>query len=186
MNESRFELFSMLIESSIKSITRLKGIFMETYNLSATHARCLTALLNESPMNQNQLAEKLAIDRSQISRILKDLLERGFVMSDDTNPYKKGYRLTEKGQSSAQVLFDTILKINNYVSDDIPDEDIRIFYKTLEQINSGLKQATKQFATPEQMLAQPETAPRENDPPARNDAYIASFQDLFPADSDRK
>ena len=89
MIESRFELFSTLMESSVKSITRLKSTFMETYNLSATHARCLTALLSDSALNQNQLAEKLEIDRSQISRILRDLLSRGFVVSDDTNPYKK-------------------------------------------------------------------------------------------------
>lgn len=183
MNESRFELFSMLIESSLKSITRLKQIFMETYNLSATHARCLTALLSNSPMNQNQLAEKLGIDRSQISRILKDLLDRGFVISDNNNPYKKNYRLTDKGHSSAQILFDTILKINNYVSDDIPEEDIRIFYKTLEQINTGLKQATRQFATPEQMLSHSGTRDKPKDSLSPKEQYISSFQDLLPPES---
>lgn len=183
MIESRFELFSTLMESSVKSITRLKSTFMETYNLSATHARCLTALLSDSALNQNQLAEKLEIDRSQISRILRDLLSRGFVVSDDTNPYKKNYHLTDSGESSAQLLNDTILRINNFVSSDIPDEDIRIFYRTLERINQGLKKATKQFSTPEQMLAPPDSQEPTDDPNAANEAYISSFQDLRLSDN---
>ena len=183
MKKSRFELFSMLIESSIKSITRLKGIFMETYSLSATHARCLTALLSHSPMNQNQLAESLAIDRSQISRILRDLVERGFVISDDENPYKKNYRLTDKGLNSAQLLDDTILKINNYVSGDISEEDIQVFYQTLERINAGLRKATKQFSTPEQMFAPPELQNRSDNLDPDDPDYLSTFQDLLPSDS---
>ena len=152
MDESRFERFSMLIESSIKSIIRLKGIFMDAYNLSATHARCLTALLRHESLTQNQLSELLAIDRSQISRILKDTMAAGLVASDDTSPYKKTYHLSKSGKNTAQLLEATILKINNFVSGDIPDDDIEVFYRTLETITSGLRQATQYFATPEQML----------------------------------
>ena len=153
MEESRFERFSTLIESSVKSIMKLKSIFMDAYSLSATHARCLTALLKHDALTQNQLSESLAIDRSQISRILKDTIAAGLIKSDDTSPYKKTYYLTESGKNTAQLLESTILKINNYVSGDIPDEDIEVFYRTLETITLGLKQATQYFSTPEQMLS---------------------------------
>jgi len=153
MEESRFERFSTLIESSIKSIIKLKGTYMDAYSLSATHARCLTALLKHESLTQNQLSEYLSIDRSQISRILKDTIAAGLIRTDDTSPYKKAYHLTDAGKNSAHLLEATILKINNFVSGEIPDEDIEVFYRTLETITAGLRQATQYFSTPQQMLA---------------------------------
>ena len=100
MEESRFERFSTLIESSIKSIIKLKGTYMDAYSLSATHARCLTALLKHESLTQNQLSEYLSIDRSQISRILKDTIAAGLIRTDDTSPYKKAYHLTDAGKNS--------------------------------------------------------------------------------------
>ncbi|MBQ8093616.1 MAG: MarR family transcriptional regulator [Clostridia bacterium] len=152
MKESRFERFSTLIESSLKSMNRLKGTFMEAYNLSATHARCLTALLRRQALTQNELADYLGIDRSQISRILKDTIAEGLIASTSDSTYKKSYYLTEAGQNSAKLLESTILKINNYVSGDLPEEDVEVFYRALETITFGLRDATQHFSTPEQML----------------------------------
>ena len=37
--------------------------------------------------------------------------------------------------------FETVLKINTFVSGDIPEENINIFYDTLQQICDNLKKA---------------------------------------------
>ena len=165
MDENRFELFMGLLGSAAKSIQRLKAARMEPFRLSAAHTDCLCQLFGASAdgLTQTQLAERLMMDRAQVSRVLRDLLDRAYVAcggagsaggasgtgTDGSGGYKSRYRLTDAGQRIAQEIQRIIAEINGFVSGSIPMEDIEGFYRTFKTIASNLSEAVNLYGLPD-------------------------------------
>ena len=147
MNESRFELFDGLIASAGKTLQRIKTSKMEKYGLGSTHTTCLCKLgkAGEQGMTQKELTEQESIDRAQVSRVLRDLEQNGLAQAVGSSTYKRRYCLTEKGQKITAEINEIILEINRYVSQEIPVEDIVVFYRVLQKIDSNLKKAEDKF-----------------------------------------
>lgn len=145
MEESRFELFTGLMNSAAKSIQRLKSAGMKEYNLSAAHTTCLCRLAQAGPegLTQGQLIQLEGMDRAHISRVLGELCRRGYAVPAELGgQYRKHYVLTPAGQDVAGKVQDVILSVNRFVSDQIPQEDIDVFYRTLRTIAQNLERAT--------------------------------------------
>lgn len=117
---------------------------MLPYGLSSTHTICIRRLY-ESPngVTRAQLAKLCMIDKAQISRIVTELEEKGYL--SESGESKANYRakliLTEEGIKTAAEINEIVLKINKFVSGEIPEENINIFYDTLQQICDNLKKA---------------------------------------------
>lgn len=149
MDDNRFAMFMGLIGSVAKSIQRIKAARMEPYNLSAAHTDCLCSLAGAMPegLTQTQLAQRLCMDRAQISRVLRDLRERAYVCADAA-AYKSRYRLTEAGARLAEEASRVIREVNGFVSGDIPREDIDRFYSTFRIIAQNLADAVALYGAP--------------------------------------
>ena len=147
MEESRFELFDGLISSAGKTIQRIKSNKMEKFGLGSTHTTCLCRLGNagKTGMTQKELTEQEGIDRAQISRVLRDLENRGLVQNAGESVYKKRYFLTEKGIKIVGEIKKIILEINSYVSDEVSEEEIAVFYSVLKRIAENLKKAEGKY-----------------------------------------
>ena len=148
MEDSRFELFMGLLGSASKSIQRLKAAGMERYSLSAAHTDCLYLLAGAMPegMTQSQLAARLSMDRAQVSRVLRDLRERAYVLAGGAAGYKCRYRLTEAGSRIAAETERVIRGVNAFVSGSIPREEIDAFYRTFRTIAARLSEAVPLYA----------------------------------------
>lgn len=148
MNESRFELFVGLTGNAMKSIQRIKAQKMKKYGLSSAHTNCICHLesAGRSGLTQTELVRREMIDPSQISRVLKELTEKGFVALDgEEGKYRRRYFLTDKGQEIAGEIRGIIEEINRFVSCDIPLEDIESFYRTFGEICSSLNRAVEVY-----------------------------------------
>ena len=147
MKESRFELFDGLIASAGKTLQRIKTNKMEEYGLGSTHTTCLCKLGKAGAMGvtQKELTEQEGIDRAQVSRVLRDLEQADLVQAVGSSTYKRRYCLTEKGNIITDEINSIILEINRYVSRDISMEEIAVFYRVLQEINSNLKKAEDKF-----------------------------------------
>ena len=147
MNESRFELFDGLIASAGKTLQRIKTNKMEKYGLGSTHTTCLCKLgkAGEVGVTQKELTEQEAIDRAQVSRVLRDLEQKELVEAVGSSAYKRRYCLTEKGRCITDEINGIILEINRYVSGEFSVEDLAIFYQVLRAIDSNLKKAEDKF-----------------------------------------
>ena len=124
MKESRFELFDGLIASAGKTLQRIKTNKMEKYGLGSTHTTCLCKLgkAGESGVTQKELVQAVG-----------------------SSAYKRRYCLTEKGQQITAEINGIILDINRYVSEEISDEDIAVFYHVMQVIDANLKKAEDKF-----------------------------------------
>ncbi|MBQ7758677.1 MarR family winged helix-turn-helix transcriptional regulator [Anaerotignum sp.] len=147
MKESRFELFDGLISSAGKTIQRIKTNKMQKYGLGSTHTTCLCKLgkVGAQGLTQKELTEQEGIDRAQISRVLRDLENRGLVQNAGESAYKKKYYLTEAGAEIVGEMNEIILEINSYVSDEFSDEEMAAFYSVLHRINENLKKAEEKY-----------------------------------------
>ena len=143
--ETGFETFNGLIGNAMKSLEKLKSKGMEEYGLSGTYTLCLRQLYAAPDgMTRTQLAHTCGVDRAQITRVIGELIAKNLVLeSDGTSNYRKKCRLTENGREVTAEINKLVAKINRFVSGDIPQERLEIFYETLQEICENLKEAEK-------------------------------------------
>ena len=120
--------------SAAKSVSKLKAAQMDAFSLSGAHTNCLCRLHEAGSLTQGELTRLEQMDRSQVSRVLRDLAQKGYVASDTQAGYKRRYTLTPAGEQT-----------NRFVSDAIPDADIEVFYKTLTTITQNLQLAVEKY-----------------------------------------
>lgn len=153
MEESRFAQFTVLIASAAKSIQRLKIARMEQFHLSAAHTNCLCRLAQSpSGLTQRELSRLENVDRAQISRVLRELGERGYVLPGAQSGYKSRYRLTALGAQTADEIQSIIREINQFVSGQIPQTEIDSFYGTFKTITENLSKAVRLYGEPPQTI----------------------------------
>ena len=138
-----FESFSTLLSTATKSLERLKSKGMEEFGLSGTHTLCLRRLYDAPEgLTRTELSALLSVDRAQITRVIGELLEKGFVEETGRGSgYRKKCTLTEKGRETTTEINAIVERINRFVSRDISPERLRSFYETLEEICENLKKA---------------------------------------------
>jgi len=135
MTKRGFDRFSSLIGTISKGLLKLKLTAMRDYGLGSAHTVCMR-ILHDNPdgLTQNEISKKSEVDKAQTSRVLSELLEKNYVISSESDKiYNKIYKLTDEGLSIAEDIDKRVKEICNFVSGDIPDEDMDAFYLTLEK-----------------------------------------------------
>lgn len=138
-----FETFSAMLGSASKSLEKIKSKKMEEFGLSGTHTLCLLQLY-ECPdgLMRTELANRLGVDRAQITRVVGELLSKGFATEEGRGSgYRKKCRLTEKGEAVSSEIMGTVERINKFVSGDIPPDRLKEFYDIFGEICEKLKSA---------------------------------------------
>ncbi len=92
-------------------------------------------------MTVTELARATGTDKALISRILKELIEDGFVLTKtkgEDKAYKKKYHLTEKSEKIATDINNDIAAYVIAARGDTPEEDIQTFYSVLETFEKNI------------------------------------------------
>lgn len=148
MKLKSFELFMGLNANAMKSVQRFKAKKMRQYGLTSAHTNGLYFLqqAGKTGLTQTELVQKEMLDPSQISRVLRDLMARGYVRMDgEDGKYRRRYLLTDEGEQVAQEICEIIEEIHSFVCRDISDEEIEAFYRTFQKISGALKGAEKVY-----------------------------------------
>ena len=120
---------------------------MSKYGLSGTHTICLRQLYeNPTGLTKSEIADFCEIDKAQITRIMGELIDKEYVSADASKKaYNRKFFLTDKGKKITHEINDMVVAINQYVSSDIPADDIGHFYSVFETINKKLKDYDENF-----------------------------------------
>ncbi|MBQ8164297.1 MAG: winged helix-turn-helix transcriptional regulator [Clostridia bacterium] len=147
MIQRGFDRFSSLINTASKGLLKIKLTAMRDYDLGSAHTACLRYLyLSRNGLTQNQISKKCEVNKAQTSRVLSNLIEKNYVVSCEGDKiYNKIYMLTPEGQTIARDINRRITEICDFVSGDIPDEDLKEFYFTLEKICNRIRESEKVF-----------------------------------------
>ena len=138
--EERFETFTVLINGISRSIHKLKALEMAEFDLKSSHVSCLYYLFRQDSLTAKELCDICAEDKANISRALKYLEERGYLVchSKTAKRYQSPLTLTEKGREVGAFIAERIDRILASVSEGISDEHRRIMYESLEKIRENL------------------------------------------------
>ena len=141
--EPGFEAFSNLVGGAMKSLEKLKSKGMGEFGLSGTHTMCMRQLYeSQSGLTRTELARRCGVDRAQVTRVIGELLATELVLEVGTGSnYRKKCILTPRGREVAVEVNQLVRKIQHFVSGDIPEERLEIFYQTLGEICDNLKRA---------------------------------------------
>ncbi len=97
-------------------------------------------------VTKSDLAKLCNVDKAQISRVVGDLQQKEYVsVSTPERNYRQKYTLTEQGKNAAAEMRQIIIDINRFVSEDIPKEELDVFYATFNTICQKLNEAEKLF-----------------------------------------
>ncbi len=135
------------MRNSIKIFMRSLGVLegKKTFCYDCTYAQChvIWETAQESKISVNELATRLNINKSAVSRTVDDLVNKG-LLERNPNPSDRRYvdiELTEKGQQTFREIelnsrryFEAVLEIIPENKRDITLEGIQIFSSALYQI----------------------------------------------------
>lgn len=122
----------------------MKVIGMIPYGLTGAHTLCLRHLYNHPEgLTRTKIVRLCNIDKAQVSRVINELCSKGYVIETENENinYRKRLMLTPMGKDTTAQINKHILDLNSFVSEDIPEEELAVFYKTFETICSRLKEA---------------------------------------------
>lgn len=150
--QDNFIQFSMAISRLNKQVQQLKTNGMQALGLKAVHTVCMYQMLERPDgMSFSEVQEACDLDQALVSRILSKLTAIGMVVKEgEPGRYNARYRLTRTGQQVAVRIRDVVAGIQVCADAGIDPEELAVFYKVLNQLQSNLDSLEAPFL--EQLL----------------------------------
>lgn len=136
INKTAKSLFQVLDQELRKNI----GITCSQWKI------IIVIINNDNGLTQKEIADKLGLEGPSLIHIIDKLENDGFLFRkvDTEDRRNNGIFLTEKSYSMLESMINCGLKVNNKLTEDIPQENISITKQTLEKmwqnIQSGFNQ----------------------------------------------
>ncbi len=134
-----FENFTITILKLNKLVQKIKNYEMQEYDLKTIHVMCVYYLsVHQQGLTASEITKLTLEDKGAISRALKTLQEKGYVVYDP-NKYNAVIQLTDGGRRLASeicVKAENAVKAGSY---EFTDEERNSFYKELRTIAVNLE-----------------------------------------------
>lgn len=91
----------------------------------------------ESSFSQNDLVKLLDVDKGNISRSIKKLMDKTLI--EQVRGNSRVYKLSDKGRSLKEDILKTFIQINNYITVGIKEQELEQTLKVLQQIAHNLE-----------------------------------------------
>lgn len=148
----RFARFSLAIFEISRCWHRLAAEEMAAYGLRGAHAIYLTAMYRcKDGVTGPQLCELCGRDKSDVSRTIAVLQEKGFVTKEGVNQslYRGLLKLTGQGRDAAEQIGRRASLAVELAGKDLDEEERTCFYKALESIAAHLRTISKEGLPPQ-------------------------------------
>ena len=143
----RFARFSLAIFEISRCWHRLAAEEMAAYGLKGAHAIYLTTMYRGGDgVTGPQLCELCGRDKSDVSRAVAILQEKGFVTKEGVNQslYRGLLKLTEQGRAAAEQICRRASLAVELAGGDLSEEERTCFYRALESIAGRLREISRE------------------------------------------
>lgn len=141
----RFQAFLTGMTECYKFIQRIKSAEMTEFGLKGTHVACMFFLHhNPEGLTASQLCQLCAEDKANISRMVADLRQRGFIRQPLGKNYRKPLYLTEAGKALAARMDDLIESWVSIGGEGLTEDQRLTFYHCLSVISDNLREKVLQ------------------------------------------
>lgn len=144
----RFQAFLTGITECYKFIQRIKSAEMTEFGLKGTHVACMFFLHhNPEGLTAAQLCQLCAEDKANISRMVADLRQRGFIRQSVGKNYRKPLFLTEAGKLLADRMDSVIESWVTVGGEGLTEDQRNAFYQSLAIISDNLREKVLQHSS---------------------------------------
>lgn len=148
----RFERFSLAIFEIARCWHKLAAEELAPYGLKGAHAIYLTTMYRcRDGVTAPQLCELCDRDKSDVSRAVAMLQEKGFVTKEGSSQslYRGLLKLTGRGRDAAEQVGRRASLAVELAGKDLNEEERICFYRALESITSHLREISRTGLPPQ-------------------------------------
>ncbi len=119
---------------------RYKKVFAK-FGLRRTTFSCLSLIVDNPGLRQNQLGEALAIERPNLVKIVDDLSNAGLIKRETSKSDRRAYALsaTEKGKELFKEALSAVQDLDAQITHGMTQAEIESFRKALSIIDNNTK-----------------------------------------------
>ena len=136
----RFERFSFALSSLYRYWHKIVSEEMERLGLKGPCAIYLAALYHHADgLTAAELCQLCGKDKSDASRVLSLMEQKGLLIKEGSNQYRARLKLTQSGHDAAVQMMDRARLAVDIGGAGISEEDRAIFYACLERIAANVR-----------------------------------------------
>ncbi|WP_315849921.1 MarR family winged helix-turn-helix transcriptional regulator [Bacillus thermotolerans] len=141
LNLSFKDFIGIKIHQTDLNLTSYIKAQLEPYNLAPEQNLIMMLLWEEEGLTQNQLAECLNKDKTNITRMALSLEKKGFVKRINCKDDRRSVRLylTEDGKNLGEKVLPITERFNEIVCDGITKEELLIMERVLSKISKNVQ-----------------------------------------------
>lgn len=132
------DLIPVLIGSFFKKVRKNRNEMLAAYKLSSSHVMYLMVLYkNSEGLTLSNLNEILEVDKANTTRVVKDLIKKGYLIKDEKNLGLRKYKvlLTDKGTEISRKIKNNIKLVHEKINAILNEEEKQNFFKILKKFN---------------------------------------------------
>ncbi|WP_134699420.1 MarR family winged helix-turn-helix transcriptional regulator [Ammoniphilus sp. YIM 78166] len=130
------EYIGIVIHQTDLTLTNYVKAKLAPFNLAPEQNLIMMLLWEQDGLNQNEIAEQLNKDKTNIARMLYNLEEKGFIQRMASEHDRRSLRvyLTETGKELRASIMPIAEEFNDLVCKGISEEDLLVFKRVLSKI----------------------------------------------------
>ncbi len=146
MEDLRFLRFVLLVGEIQKNLQKVKWTNAVEFGLKGVHMVWMLELsLYPDGLSMSELAKLCMNDRALVSREISAMEQNGYITFEDSatggrHRYSAKLKLTERGRALAKEIEAAGRQIQESVNYNVSEEDLKIFYSTLEKLQVNFQQ----------------------------------------------
>ncbi|MEG0366809.1 MAG: MarR family winged helix-turn-helix transcriptional regulator [Coprobacillus sp.] len=114
-----------------------------------THAECnlITEINRNEGLSQEDVRKSMRIDKSAITRIIKSMIEKGYV-SREINEHDHRYSclyLTTKAKDQLDYIYHIFKKSSDWMLEGLNDEEVKIAIELLDKMCASVRKKVDQY-----------------------------------------
>ncbi len=135
------DYFGIVIHQTDLTLTNYVKSKLAPFNLAPEQNLNMMLLWEKDGLNQNEIAEELNKDKTNIARMLYSLEQKGFIQRIASEHDRRSLRvyLTEKGKELGTSIIPIAEEFNDLVCKGIAEEDLMVVRKVLSRMCENVK-----------------------------------------------
>jgi MarR family transcriptional regulator, organic hydroperoxide resistance regulator len=135
------EYISIIIHQTDLTLTSYIKNQLEPYNLAPEQNLVMMLLWEKDGLTQNEIAEQLIKDKTNIARMVFNLEQKGFIrrVCPENNRRSLIVYLTEEGKQLGNHIIPLTEEFNNLVNKGITNEELNVLKKILTKISNNVR-----------------------------------------------
>ncbi|WP_456270995.1 MarR family winged helix-turn-helix transcriptional regulator [Bacillus sp. AK031] len=135
------DYISIKIHKTDLNLTSYIKSRLEEYNLAPEQNLVMMLLWEKDGMTQNQIAERLGKDKTNLARMASSLEKKGFIKRTNCQDDRRSLKLylTETGKDLGEKVVPIAEAFNDIVCEGISEQDLEEFERILTKINVNVQ-----------------------------------------------